>query len=151
MASAPEGAASRRPGGHAVSHTRVHCRFPRARLRVCHLVPARATGAGLRISTIGSRDTFQPSTAIELVEARGGSRLELELPCGYQTSSDITQSLTLVALLPILTFGDAIGFHLTHVLLFVEHSGKSSTSTCESKTRPIRPRPGSVQALPRLA
>lgn len=36
---------------------------------------------------------------------------------GYQTSSDITQSLTLVALLPMLTFGDAIGFHLTHVLL----------------------------------
>ena len=38
---------------------------------------------------------------------------------GYQTSSDITQSLTLVALLPMLAFGDAFGFHLTHVLLFL--------------------------------
>ena len=38
---------------------------------------------------------------------------------GYQTSSDITQSLTLVALVPMLTFGDAVGFHLTHVLLFL--------------------------------
>jgi hypothetical protein len=38
---------------------------------------------------------------------------------GYQTSSDITQSLTLVALLPMLAFGDAIGFHVTHILLFL--------------------------------
>ena len=38
---------------------------------------------------------------------------------GYQTSSDITQSLTLVALLPMLTLGDAVGFHLTHVFLFL--------------------------------
>jgi hypothetical protein len=38
---------------------------------------------------------------------------------GYQTSSDITQGLTIVAFLPMLVFGDAVGFHLTHILLFV--------------------------------
>ncbi len=36
---------------------------------------------------------------------------------GYYTSSDITVSLTALAALPVAVFGEAIGFHLLHVLL----------------------------------
>ncbi len=36
---------------------------------------------------------------------------------GYHTASDITQSLTLLGLVPMLIFGDAPGFHLIHVVL----------------------------------
>ena len=38
---------------------------------------------------------------------------------GYHTASDITQSLTLLALAPMLIFGDAAGFHLLHVVLLI--------------------------------
>jgi hypothetical protein len=38
---------------------------------------------------------------------------------GYHTASDITQSLTLLALAPMLIFGDAPGFHLLHVGLLL--------------------------------
>ncbi|HYN09534.1 MAG TPA: hypothetical protein VES67_19270 [Vicinamibacterales bacterium] len=38
---------------------------------------------------------------------------------GYHTASDITQSLTLLGLAPMLLFGDAAGFHLLHVVLLL--------------------------------
>jgi hypothetical protein len=37
---------------------------------------------------------------------------------GYHTSSDITQSLTALASVPMLILGDRIGFHVLHALLF---------------------------------
>jgi hypothetical protein len=36
---------------------------------------------------------------------------------GYQTSADLTQSLTMVAWLPMAIFGERVGFHLLHLLL----------------------------------
>jgi hypothetical protein len=38
---------------------------------------------------------------------------------GYATSTDITQSLTLLGAAPMTIFGDAIGFHLLHAGLFL--------------------------------
>lgn len=38
---------------------------------------------------------------------------------GYQISSDITQSLTLLAFMPVTLLGPAVGFHLLHVALFL--------------------------------
>lgn len=37
---------------------------------------------------------------------------------GYHSSSDLTVALTIPALLPILAFGERVGFHLAHLLLF---------------------------------
>ena len=37
---------------------------------------------------------------------------------GYHTSSDVTQSLGLLGYLPMMLLGDALGFHVLHVLLF---------------------------------
>jgi hypothetical protein len=37
---------------------------------------------------------------------------------GYASSSDLTVTLTVPALVPMLMFGDRIGFHLAHLLLF---------------------------------
>lgn len=37
---------------------------------------------------------------------------------GYHTSSDVTQSLGLLGYLPMALLGDALGFHVLHVLLF---------------------------------
>jgi hypothetical protein len=38
---------------------------------------------------------------------------------GYHLSSDVTQSLTVVASIPMMLFGEALGFHLVHLLLFL--------------------------------
>lgn len=38
---------------------------------------------------------------------------------GYQTSADLTQSLTMVGALPMLILGDRVGFHLLHLLLVI--------------------------------
>jgi hypothetical protein len=37
---------------------------------------------------------------------------------GYSTATDITQSLTLLGVVPMTLFGDAAGFHLLHIALF---------------------------------
>ena len=38
---------------------------------------------------------------------------------GYAIATDLTQSLTVVAALPMIVFGNQIGYHLTHLLLFL--------------------------------
>src|SRR4051794_36765393 len=38
---------------------------------------------------------------------------------GYAIATDLTQTLTVVGAVPMLLFGDAIGYHLVHLLLFV--------------------------------
>jgi hypothetical protein len=38
---------------------------------------------------------------------------------GYHLSSDVTQSHTLLALIPVLLFGPAVGFHLLHLAMFL--------------------------------
>jgi hypothetical protein len=38
---------------------------------------------------------------------------------GYHTSSDLTVTLTIPALIPMLLLGDRLGFHLAHLMLFV--------------------------------
>jgi hypothetical protein len=38
---------------------------------------------------------------------------------GYQTSADLTQSLTMVGALPMLILGDRVGFHLLHLFLVI--------------------------------
>ncbi len=38
---------------------------------------------------------------------------------GYPTATDVTQSLTLLGALPMALFGNAVGFHLLHLLLFL--------------------------------
>ena len=38
---------------------------------------------------------------------------------GYQTSSDITQNLAALAALPIAVFGEALGFHVLHAVMFL--------------------------------
>jgi hypothetical protein len=37
---------------------------------------------------------------------------------GYSTATDITQSLTVVGIVPMVLFGDHVGFHLLHIALF---------------------------------
>jgi hypothetical protein len=38
---------------------------------------------------------------------------------GYSTATDITQNLTVLGAIPMTVFGDAVGFHLLHFLLFL--------------------------------
>jgi hypothetical protein len=38
---------------------------------------------------------------------------------GYATATDITQGLTLLGFIPMTLFGDAVGFHVLHLLLFL--------------------------------
>jgi hypothetical protein len=42
---------------------------------------------------------------------------------GYHLSSDVTQSHTLLALIPVLLFGPAVGFHLLHFAMFLALPG----------------------------
>jgi hypothetical protein len=56
---------------------------------------------------------------------------------GYAIGTDLNQSLTLVAALPMIAFGDAFGYHLTHLLLFLALPALIVWDLARSETRAL--------------